>query len=132
ARASGFWTVRSHAGLGCASRDAFSVLDRFPMRQVFFFSSRRRHTRLAPELENTGYDGQGRMKLPREILFDLDDMILVAFGPAQSQWQRTITVFADRLGSIEATVIVVAIQAASAVLWFDPARHKYWRHRTGA
>src|SRR5258708_36445631 len=26
--------------------------------------------------------------LPRAILFDLDDTILVAFGPAQSQWQR--------------------------------------------
>jgi hypothetical protein len=28
--------------------------------------------------------------LPRAILFDLDDTILVAFGPAQSQWQRTM------------------------------------------
>jgi hypothetical protein len=27
------------------------------------------------------------MKSPRVILFDLDDTILVAFGPAQSQWQ---------------------------------------------
>ena len=39
----------------------------------------------------------GRMKLPRAILFDLDDTILVAFGPAQSQWQRTIGAFADQL-----------------------------------
>jgi len=44
------------------------------------------------------------MKLPRAILFDLDDTILIAFGPAQSQWQRTISAFADRLGPIEATV----------------------------
>ena len=36
------------------------------------------------------------MKLPRAILFDLDDTILVAFGPAQSQWQRTIGAFADQ------------------------------------
>jgi DNA-binding response OmpR family regulator len=34
------------------------------------------------------------MKLPRAILFDLDDTILIAFGPAQSQWQRTISAFA--------------------------------------
>jgi hypothetical protein len=53
------------------------------------------------------------MKLPRAILFDLDDTILVAFGPAQSQWQRTIAAFADRLGAIEATVIAAATQAAS-------------------
>src|SRR5580704_364362 len=38
------------------------------------------------------------MKLPRGILFDLDDTILMAFGPARSQWRRTITAFADRLG----------------------------------
>jgi putative hydrolase of the HAD superfamily len=72
------------------------------------------------------------MKLPRAILFDLDDTILVAFGPAQSQWQRTIAVFADQLGPIEATVIAAAIEAASTELWADPARHKYWRHRTAA
>ena len=29
--------------------------------------------------------------------------MLVAFGPSQSQWQRTIAAFADRLGPIEAT-----------------------------
>jgi len=69
--------------------------------------------------------------LPRAILFDLDDTILVAFGPAQSQWQRTIVAFTDRLGLIEATVIAAAIQAASTELWADPARHKYWRHRIG-
>ena len=72
------------------------------------------------------------MKLPRAILFDLDDTILVAFGPAQSQWQRTIAAFSDQLGPIEATVIAAAIEAASTELWADPARHKYWRHRTGA
>src|SRR5207302_3677983 len=69
------------------------------------------------------------MKLPRAILFDLDDTILVAFGPAQSQWQRTSAAFADQLGPIEATVIAAAIEAASTELWADPARHKYWRRR---
>jgi hypothetical protein len=77
----------------------------------------------------------GRMKLPRAILFDLDDTILVAFGPAQSQWQRTIGAFADQLGPIEATVIAAAIEATSTELWADPGRHKYWRfsaaHSTG-
>ena len=69
------------------------------------------------------------MKLPRAILFDLDDTILIAFGPSQSQWQRTIASFADRLGPIEAKLIAAAIQTASTELWADPARHKYWRHR---
>jgi putative hydrolase of the HAD superfamily len=71
------------------------------------------------------------MKLPRAILFDLGDTILIAFGPAQSQWQRTIAAFAARLKPLEASDIVAAIQAASTELWADPARHKYWRHRIG-
>ena len=52
-----------------------------------------------------------RMKLPRAMRFDLDDTILVSFGPAQSHWQRT-----------EATAIAAAIEASTA-LWADPARH---------
>ena len=72
------------------------------------------------------------MKLPRAILFDLDDTILVAFGPTQSQWQRAIAAFADQLGPIEVAVVAAAIEAASTELWADPARHKYQRHRTGA
>jgi putative hydrolase of the HAD superfamily len=67
--------------------------------------------------------------LPTAILFDLDDTLLVAFGPAQSQWQRTIAAFAHRLGPIEATAVATAIQTASTELWADPNRHKYWRHR---
>jgi putative hydrolase of the HAD superfamily len=69
------------------------------------------------------------MTLPIAILFDLDDTLLVAFGPAQSQWRRTIAAFADRLGTIEANAVAAAIQLASTDLWADPARHKYWRHR---
>jgi len=71
------------------------------------------------------------MKLPRAILFDLDDTLLVAFGPAASQWQRTIAAFTGRLGPIEAASVAAAISAASTELWADPARHKYWRHRIG-
>jgi putative hydrolase of the HAD superfamily len=70
-------------------------------------------------------------KLPRAMLFDLDDTILVAFGPSQSQWKRTIAAFADHLGPIEAQAVAEAIQLASAELWADPGRHKYWRHRIG-
>jgi putative hydrolase of the HAD superfamily len=62
-------------------------------------------------------------KSPRAILFDLDDTILVAFGSAQSEWQRTIAAFADQLWPIEVTVIAAAIEAASTELWAAPARH---------
>jgi putative hydrolase of the HAD superfamily len=70
-------------------------------------------------------------KLPAAILFDLDDTLLVAFGPSQSQWQRTIAAFAERLGPVEASAVAEAIQLASTELWADPGRHKYWRHRIG-
>ena len=69
------------------------------------------------------------MTLPRAILFDLDDTLILAFGPSPSQWQRTIAAFADRLGPIEAAALAAAISEASNDLWADPGRHKYWRHR---
>jgi putative hydrolase of the HAD superfamily len=71
------------------------------------------------------------MTLPTAILFDLDDTLLIAFGPSQSQWRRIIASFAERLGPIEAPAVAAAIQSASVDLWADPARHKFWRHRIG-
>ena len=71
------------------------------------------------------------MKLPRAILFDLDDTILVAFGPARSvatHYRRLRRPARANRGDNHAAVI----EAATTELWADPARHKYWRHRTGA
>jgi putative hydrolase of the HAD superfamily len=70
-------------------------------------------------------------KLPTAILFDLDDTLLVAFGPSQSQWERTIGAAAAHFAPAEPLVIVEAIQEASRDLWADPGRHHYWRHRIG-
>ncbi len=70
-------------------------------------------------------------KLPRAILFDMDDTILVAFGPAQSQWRRIIGSCADSLAPLRPEEVIAAIQESSCRLWADPARHKHWRHRIG-
>ncbi len=67
--------------------------------------------------------------LPRAILFDLDDTLLVAFGPAQSQWQRVIAAYADRLAPLPPAAVIAAIEDSSRELWADPGRHKHWRHR---
>jgi putative hydrolase of the HAD superfamily len=67
--------------------------------------------------------------LPRAILFDLDDTILVAFGPAQSQWQRILAAHAQELEPLTPALAMAAIMDASRDLWADPARHKHWRHR---
>jgi putative hydrolase of the HAD superfamily len=69
--------------------------------------------------------------LPRAILFDLDDTLLVAFGPSEGQWRRTVAGFAPHLGALRQTMVVAAIEESSRELWADPARHKYWRHRIG-
>jgi len=69
--------------------------------------------------------------LPRAILFDLDDTLLVAFGPAESQWRRVIGGFGADLAPLGPELVVAAIQAGSRELWADPARHKHWRHRIG-
>jgi len=70
-------------------------------------------------------------KLPRAILFDLDDTLLVAFGPAESQWRRIIAAFAGHLAPLDPAAVIAAIQESSRELWADPARHKHWRHRIG-
>jgi putative hydrolase of the HAD superfamily len=70
-------------------------------------------------------------RLPHAILFDLDDTLLVAFGPSEGQWRRVVATFAERLGSLGQTTVIAAIEASSRELWADAARHKYWRHRIG-
>ena len=40
------------------------------------------------------------MKLPRAILFDLDDTILSAFGQAEGQWLRVVDVFAAEFAPV--------------------------------
>ncbi|HXC91760.1 MAG TPA: HAD family hydrolase [Stellaceae bacterium] len=70
-------------------------------------------------------------QLPRAILFDLDDTILVAFGPAESQWQRVLGAYVDHLAPLTPAAAIAAIMDSSRDLWADPARHKHWRHRIG-
>ena len=69
--------------------------------------------------------------LPRAILFDLDDTLLVAFGAAELQWRRIIGGCAEQLAPLDQAAVIAAIQDSSRDLWADPARHKHWRHRIG-
>ncbi len=70
-------------------------------------------------------------KLPRAILLDLDDTILLAFGQAAGQWQRVVAAFAEHLVPHPPDDVIAAMQAYSRYLWADEARHKHWRHRIG-
>jgi putative hydrolase of the HAD superfamily len=69
--------------------------------------------------------------LPPSILFDLDDTIIVAFGPSGAQWRRVLGAFAERIAPLSPAEMIVAIEQSSRQLWADPAQHKYWRHRIG-
>ena len=69
--------------------------------------------------------------LPRAILFDLDDTILIAFGPAESQWRRVLGAYTENLAPLTPAAAIAAIMDSSRDLWADPARHKHWRHRIG-
>src|SRR5882724_5954990 len=71
-------------------------------------------------------------RLPKAILFDLDDTILAAFGQAEGQWRRVIAAFVEHLAPHPPDDVVAAIQAYSRHLWSDAARHKDWRPRIGA
>src|SRR4029077_13800465 len=71
-------------------------------------------------------------KLPKAILFDLDDTILAAFGQAEGQWRRVVAAFIEDLAPHPPDDVVAAIQAYSRHLWSDAARHKDWRPRIGA
>ena len=70
-------------------------------------------------------------QLPRAILLDLDDTILLAFGQAAGQWQRVVAAFAEHLVPHPPDDVIAAILAYSRYLWADEARHKDWRHRIG-
>jgi putative hydrolase of the HAD superfamily len=69
--------------------------------------------------------------LPPAILFDLDDTILAAFGQSADQWRRVIGEYAPHLDEHAPEAVIGAIQAYSAYLWADQARHKDWRQRIG-
>jgi putative hydrolase of the HAD superfamily len=71
-------------------------------------------------------------KLPKAILFDLDDTILAAFGHSEGQWRRVVAAFIEDLAPHPPDDVVAAIQAYSRHLWSDAARHKDWRPRIGA
>jgi hypothetical protein len=58
----------------------------------------------------------GRMKLPRAILFDLDDTILVAFGPARRRGDRLCDPGSDEQHVDRAAVETLAQRADAGLV----------------
>jgi putative hydrolase of the HAD superfamily len=69
------------------------------------------------------------MKLPRAILFDLDDTIISAYAHPERAWRKVTAQFADALTPHDHSDLAVAINVYAREFWGDPDRHKHWRHR---
>jgi putative hydrolase of the HAD superfamily len=68
-------------------------------------------------------------KLPRAILFDMDDTILAVSGSARIVWKRIAEEFAPSLAPLSPTDLVTAIEVQSQLLWNDTAWNRQWRVR---
>jgi putative hydrolase of the HAD superfamily len=64
--------------------------------------------------------------LPRAILFDLDDTLVVFDGVTRPAWLQTCAHFAPRTG-LPADELYQRIRAHARVYWSDPVRHREGR-----
>jgi putative hydrolase of the HAD superfamily len=71
------------------------------------------------------------VKLPRAMLFDMDDTILAVSGSARVVWTRIAEEFAAALAPLSPAETVAAIEAQSRRLWNDSAWNRAWRVRVG-
>ena len=70
------------------------------------------------------------MKLPRAILFDLDDTLIHAYAQAEDAWRRLLGTFAADLDATDTSAIEgvrMAIMDASRAFWTDQAAAAKWR-----
>jgi putative hydrolase of the HAD superfamily len=72
---------------------------------------------------------EDRLKLPRAILFDLDDTILSAYARPEAAWLSVAEQFADELSPLSTIEVADGIIACSRAFWSDPERHRIGRQR---
>ena len=65
-------------------------------------------------------------RLPRAILFDLDETLL-SFGERREQIGAALEVIADLLAPVSRAQAIEAIEAAFKAHWADQAAHRAWR-----
>jgi len=68
-------------------------------------------------------------RLPRAILFDLDDTIISAYGRPDLAWSAVIGDFLAELAPLTAPNVVNAVLNSSACFWADAERHRMWRQK---
>ena len=68
-------------------------------------------------------------RLPRAILFDLDDTIISAYGRPELAWSAVIGEFTSSLAPLSNSAVVKAVLATASSFWSDPQRHREWRQK---
>jgi len=66
-------------------------------------------------------------RLPKAILFDLDDTIIAAYGRADLAWTAVLEEFTDALTPIDRSIVAAAIMRSATSFWSDAVRHARWR-----
>lgn len=72
------------------------------------------------------------LKLPRAILFDLDDTIIDAYGKPERAWTAVVAEMSDGLGGLPPALVVETILASAQLFWADPEQHRIWRQQMQA
>ncbi len=70
------------------------------------------------------------LRLPRAILFDLDDTLIRAYAQPEEAWTRLLNVFAVELDAHDETAITrirLAIMEEARAFWSDQAAAARWR-----
>jgi len=68
-------------------------------------------------------------RLPRAILFDLDDTIISAYGRPELAWAAVISEFLAELEPLTTASVLSAVQDSAARFWADAERHRAWRQK---
>ena len=68
-------------------------------------------------------------RLPRAILFDLDDTIIRAYGRSDRAWAAVIGEFAPMLAPLNDGQVLGAILQSARTFWEDSARARIWRQK---
>jgi len=66
-------------------------------------------------------------RLPKAILFDLDDTIIAAYGRADLAWTAVLEEFTDALTPLDRSIVAATIMRSATSFWSDAERHARWR-----
>jgi len=70
-------------------------------------------------------------RLPRAIMFDLDDTLIHAYARPEAAWLAVAEELAGAIAPLVPSEAAAAVAAYARAFWADPDRHRLWRQRIG-